>query len=99
MVVGDGLADVEGWSGRSPDAPDSSLWIQHQDSESRLTDGPHGAPWSLGHPDVFAKLALNLAHLSLISPYRKNVPLSSARDRDPNLFVPGYLPCDLTILS
>ena len=45
------------------------------------------------------KLALNLAHLSLISPYQKNVLPRSARDRDPNIFVPGYLPCDLTILS
>ena len=99
MVVGDGLADVEGWSGRSPDAPDSSLWTQHQSSESRLTDGLHGTPWSPGHPDVFAKFALNLAHLSLISPYRKNILPSSARDQDPNLSVPGYLPCDLTILS
>ena len=32
-------------------------WIQHQDSESRLTDDPHGAPWSPGHPDVFAKFS------------------------------------------
>ena len=45
------------------------------------------------------KFTLDLAHLSLISPYWKNVLPSSARDGDPNLFVPGYLPCDLTTLS
>ena len=58
--VPDSLADVEGQSGCSPDAPDSSLWIQHQDSESHLTDGPHGAPWSPGHPDGFMKFSLSI---------------------------------------
>ena len=44
-------------------------------------------------------MALDLAHLSLICPYWKNVLPSPARDRDPNIFVPGYLPRDLMILS
>ena len=38
------LEMLEGCFGFAPDAPDPSLWIQHQDLESRLTCGPHGAP-------------------------------------------------------